>query len=577
MNRCAVYVLALALSLMVPGSHAREAHEYTDQELISAGWSRSQIDEMRSTVAGGTDSSSAEATGSKEDYITGVWTGVGVQENGSEWTIQMSMGSGQDRIEYSSIPCSGTLELLSQTGSEYVYREKITKHKNNCVDNGRIVANVIDANTMDWKWYYPNGKIGGTSRITKTPASSRSSTDAVTSVGSQDIATASSESHSTDATTGSAFTPPALEYISENTWAGRLVECCRRLNLVVLPATVTFDGESAQLQTRGRWSCDVEYKRLVGEYRSFSLNGETIKQDLYEATREQSGNCRRMNYFSISKGKNAQAPALGLILSRRKKGSIDFNSFFEPSSDSISMVVACERLVNSATKGNITGVRSSLKKNVSPNCKFNQETPLYNAVRHVKRESDSNLPVVKLLVEAGANLTTKDRNTGATPTTLAAYLGHRRTTEYLLSAGGTADDLKEAQRLSKAKSNQILTALGLGFVGGDWLAGKIGEALKEGSKVPSVSVVAKDVCGVLNQCTVTNLQVTGNNRFDKILDDSDRGVIVADSESELSGRYNYSVNLDDKICTGEFTINNGVTTVELDISDNCRLLSVIQN
>ena len=101
--------------------------------------------------------------------------------------------------------------------------------------------------------------------------------------------------------------------------------------------------------------------------------------------------------------------------------------------------------------------------------------------------------------------------------------------------------------------------------------------MKEGSKVPSVSVVAKDVCGVLNQCTVTNLQVTGNNRFDKILDDSDRGVIVADSESELSGRYNYSVNLDDKICTGEFTINNGVTTVELDISDNCRLLSVIQN
>ena len=73
----------------------------------------------------------------------------------------------------------------------------------------------------------------------------------------------------------------------------------------------------------------------------------------------------------------------------------------------------------------------------------------------------------------------------STPTTLAAYLGHRKTTNYLMSNGGTKEDLQEAKRRATAKNNQLLVGLGLSFKGGQWLTDKISESIKSGAEADS--------------------------------------------------------------------------------------------
>ncbi len=102
-----------------------------------------------------------------DNAISGIWGGFGVQDNGSSWTIKMSMSEGNYNIDYPSIPCGGYLKLVSKNGNEYTFNEKITKHKKNCTDNGKLVITIADASTLNWKWYYPSGKAGVSTKVKK--------------------------------------------------------------------------------------------------------------------------------------------------------------------------------------------------------------------------------------------------------------------------------------------------------------------------------------------------------------------------------------------------------------------------
>ena len=101
------------------------------------------------------------------ENLSGIWTGSGFQDNGATWTIKFSITEGKYIIDYPSIPCSGFLTLLSQSGNEYIFKEKITLFKQNCIDNGKVIIHIVDTNTLNWQWLYPNGKAGASTTLKK--------------------------------------------------------------------------------------------------------------------------------------------------------------------------------------------------------------------------------------------------------------------------------------------------------------------------------------------------------------------------------------------------------------------------
>lgn len=108
---------------------------------------------------------------SAESNIEGIWGGFGVQpDNNSAWTIKMNFSKGAYFIDYPSIPCGGKLKLLSKDGEKYTFREKITKNTRRCTDNGKLVVSKVDSNTLDWKWYYPSGKLSTHTQVKKYPS-----------------------------------------------------------------------------------------------------------------------------------------------------------------------------------------------------------------------------------------------------------------------------------------------------------------------------------------------------------------------------------------------------------------------
>lgn len=239
----------------------------------------------------------------------------------------------------------------------------------------------------------------------------------------------------------------------------------------------------------------------------------------------------------------------------------------------------CKQLINAAYDRNLNKVRRIVEdESIDVNCiSEGLGSALWTGLlASGSATSQNTLTMTKYLIRKGANVN-YTRN-GRDVSNLAGYRGWTETAAYIVENGGDASSAKAGLRDGGINSAVALESLAVGAVAVQKGFETIKESLRSGSNVPSISVQANDVCGVLNQCSVTNLQVSGKNSFEKILDDDNRGVIVADSQSDLAGSYSYAVNLDDVLCGGEFTVKEGVTSVELEITkDGCNLLSVIQN
>jgi len=104
-----------------------------------------------------------------KEELAGVWGGFGVQKNnGNAWTIKMNLSEKGYFIDYPSIPCGGELKLLSSSDNSYTFREVITKNINKCTNKGKLVIKLIDNNTLQWDWYYPNnGKLNTQTRVNR--------------------------------------------------------------------------------------------------------------------------------------------------------------------------------------------------------------------------------------------------------------------------------------------------------------------------------------------------------------------------------------------------------------------------
>lgn len=99
--------------------------------------------------------------------LNGVWGGVGEQDDGSVWSIKMSISGDKYVIDYPSIPCSGILELLTYNHQTYTFIEEITDNLSECVNFGMLQVSIEDNQNLYWQWYYPQGELGVETRLKK--------------------------------------------------------------------------------------------------------------------------------------------------------------------------------------------------------------------------------------------------------------------------------------------------------------------------------------------------------------------------------------------------------------------------
>ena len=110
--------------------------------------------------------------------ISGSWRGNGYQpDNDSTWSIEMTLhadaavGEQVGTIAYPSLRCRGVLTRVASDANELRAHEKITVNPTvdgtpQCADDGIIVLPLAPGpEGLDWKWYYPDGKLGANATL----------------------------------------------------------------------------------------------------------------------------------------------------------------------------------------------------------------------------------------------------------------------------------------------------------------------------------------------------------------------------------------------------------------------------
>lgn len=96
----------------------------------------------------------------------GIWYGRGHQYNtNQDWTVRMAFQGNQYKVDYPSLRCGGALELISATPIKLSFREHITY--GSCEDRGLMVVTKINQNTINFDWYFQNGKKGADGALSR--------------------------------------------------------------------------------------------------------------------------------------------------------------------------------------------------------------------------------------------------------------------------------------------------------------------------------------------------------------------------------------------------------------------------
>ncbi len=106
----------------------------------------------------------------------GIWKGEGLQDNGSRWSILITLirGKGDSVIgtmEYPSLTCGGQLTLRRVNTQSIELAENLTYGKGRCVNRGTVTLQPISSNRLQYKWYYSDGKLGATGTVQKVAQS----------------------------------------------------------------------------------------------------------------------------------------------------------------------------------------------------------------------------------------------------------------------------------------------------------------------------------------------------------------------------------------------------------------------
>ena len=98
---------------------------------------------MKRVLAAGllllTLSLSAFAQTQSSAWIRGTWEGTGYQiDDNSTWTMRLTVNR-RFIIEYPSLNCSGTWQLISINANRAQFKERISAGKERCDNNGSVV------------------------------------------------------------------------------------------------------------------------------------------------------------------------------------------------------------------------------------------------------------------------------------------------------------------------------------------------------------------------------------------------------------------------------------------------------
>jgi len=78
--------------------------------------------------------------------------GVGWQDNGNHWSIELLLTPLGGQVAYPSLDCSGEWTLIRNRGSELEYVERITLGTENCVALGTVVLSALPGGRLLFTW-----------------------------------------------------------------------------------------------------------------------------------------------------------------------------------------------------------------------------------------------------------------------------------------------------------------------------------------------------------------------------------------------------------------------------------------
>ena len=107
--------------------------------------------------------------------FVGVWEGHGIQDNGSEWSILLTLIPGSNdsivgTIAYPSLKCGGKLTLQSLTDNYIELFENLIFGTGGCVNRGTIELQTVSNRRLKYQWFYANGSHGADGVIRKISA-----------------------------------------------------------------------------------------------------------------------------------------------------------------------------------------------------------------------------------------------------------------------------------------------------------------------------------------------------------------------------------------------------------------------
>jgi len=89
--------------------------------------------------------------------FAGDWRGVGIQSDGSDWLIQLSLEPGGAAVDYPEFPCGGRWESAEETSSHFAATEQLEYGQKICIDNSPVRLSRLSASQLLAVWLDENG------------------------------------------------------------------------------------------------------------------------------------------------------------------------------------------------------------------------------------------------------------------------------------------------------------------------------------------------------------------------------------------------------------------------------------
>ncbi len=84
--------------------------------------------------------------------FSGVWHGVGIQTDGSDWSMELTLGPTLGVVRYPSLRCGGRWQFLNETANSLSGVEIIDYGLENCIETGEIYLQPAQNDQMIFMW-----------------------------------------------------------------------------------------------------------------------------------------------------------------------------------------------------------------------------------------------------------------------------------------------------------------------------------------------------------------------------------------------------------------------------------------